>query len=184
MVYFWAGLSSFVLSLLLFPLAQQLGLRFGLIDQPSKRKVHQRPTPRSGGVVFFVVFWLLVGVLTVRGYLPKDIILPLFVPGAIIFALGLLDDKFSLSPYPRLIGQILAGIILFALGIRIDTINIPFVGMFPLSLTYSFLLTLFWFVLLINIINWLDGLNGLAGGVSLIAFAFIIYTAFLPWVSV
>lgn len=185
MIYIIAGFLAFLIALALYPLAQNLGKRFKILDQPEERKVHKSVTARTGGLVFFVSFWLVVFIAHyfVPGILTLALILKILTGSIIIFSLGLLDDKYGLSPYVRLITQIGVALFLAYLGIRIDTLNIPFVGMFHLLIIWSYILTVFWIVLLINIINWLDGLNGLASGVSAIAFLAIIYTAFLPWVG-
>lgn len=185
MIYIIVGILAFILSLALYPLAKILGAKFKILDKPNKRKVHKIVVPRTGGLVFFVSFWIIIfGLYFINpDFLSLNLILKVFIGSIVVFSLGLIDDKFGLSPYIRLFAQIVVALLLAYLGVRIDTLNIPFIGMFSLITFWSYLLTVFWIVLLINIINWLDGLNGLASGVSLIAFLAIIYTAFLPWVN-
>jgi len=184
MIYILIGILAFVLALFAYPISKSLGIRFKIIDSPDERKVHQNEIPRTGGLIFFAIFWLVAFLVhfIYPEVLPFALIAKIFIGSFIIFALGLLDDKFGLSPYIRLIGQIAVALLLVYLGIRIDTLNIPLYAMLQINIFWSYFLTVFWIVLLINIINWLDGLDGLASGVSLVAFLAIIYTAFLPWV--
>jgi len=82
-----------------------------------------------------------------------------------------------------LFGQIIASLILIKGGLKIEVVQIPFLGFFHLSLPLQIIGTILWVILLINIVNWLDGLNGLASGMGVITFLAIIYTALLPWVN-
>lgn len=182
MFYILASVLSFATSLLGYPLAK----RIKILDQPSERKVHKQPTPRTGGIVFFVVFWLIlliVSFLSHFSHLGITDLGKIFLPALVIFVIGLLDDIFNLPPQLKLLGQVTSGIILIAVGIKIEVLNIPLLGMITLDFWLSALATIIWVVLLVNILNWLDGLNGLAGGVSIIACLAIVYTAFLPWVN-
>jgi len=186
MIYIIAAILALLLSLIFYPLAKKLGQYFKILDQPSKRKVHRKIIPRTGGLVFFVIFWILIFGLTLifkPSFLNPNLLGRLFVPAFIIFILGFWDDKISLSPYIRLGGQIVAALIAVFAGFRIEVIQIPTLGMINFPFWLQILITIFWIVLLINIINWLDGLNGLASGMGIIAFLAIVYTAFLPWVN-
>ncbi len=182
MLYLVGAFLGFVTSLLGYPFAKKIRI----LDQPSKRKIHTQPIPRTGGLVFFVSFWLVLiatSWISQFTFFEPLLLLKIFIPASIIFLIGLADDIFELSPYLRLIGQIGAGALLVVLGIKIEVLNIPGIGMLTLSPWASLMATIGWVVLLVNILNWLDGLNGLASGVSIIALLAIIYTAFLPWVS-
>lgn len=185
MIYIIAGFLAFLIALALYPLAKTWGKHFKILDQPAKRKVHQKATPHTGGLIFFITFWLVVAIFHyfVPQIFPALLAFKIFLGSVIIFGLGLLDDKYGLSPYLRLSAQITVALLIAYFGIRIDTINIPFYAMIHIEGFWSYGLTIFWIVMLINIVNWLDGLDGLASGVSIIAFLAIIYTAFLPWVG-
>jgi len=194
MIYFLSGLISYLLAFTLYPIAQKLGFKWQILDKPTARKTHQKPTPRTGGIVFFVVFWALAFALALLkhksliaiqtlDFFNLNLLGKIFLPCSIIFILGLIDDKKGLSPYIRFIGQVFAAFLIVIFGLRIEVINIPGFGMLSFSYFPSLIITIFWVVLLINILNWLDGLNGLASGVGIIAFLAIIYTAFLPWVQ-
>jgi len=185
MIYILSFWVSFLLSTLISPLAIKLGNKFKILDLPSERKIHSKPVPRTGGIVFFVVFWILIALFLISKTLIVDskLLLYFFISSLIIFLLGLIDDKKTLSPYLRLFGQIIASLILIKGGLKIEVVQIPFLGFFHLSLPLQIIGTILWVILLINIVNWLDGLNGLASGMGVITFLAIIYTALLPWVN-
>ena len=154
------------------PLVGKLARRFGIVDNPSGRKVHSLPIPRIGGVALFVGFFVPIFFLVFNETMFADLVshhdrLPVFVTGAIlIFILGLWDDIRPLPPGIKFLGQILVSVIVYLGGIKIHTLSLPFID--ALHLGYlSLPVTVFWFVLVINAINLIDGLDGLAAGISL-----------------
>jgi UDP-GlcNAc:undecaprenyl-phosphate GlcNAc-1-phosphate transferase len=149
-------------SLLATPWAGRLAFHIGAVDRPNKRKIHQQNMPRLGGLAVYVGF-LAAGVL-----LPLEPRLTgLLLGGTVILLLGLLDDTRGLSPKVKLLGQSAAAAIVVAFGIRIDFINNPFNGYLYLG-DFSFPFTVLWIVAITNAINLIDGLDGLASGVSAI----------------
>jgi UDP-GlcNAc:undecaprenyl-phosphate GlcNAc-1-phosphate transferase len=180
------GLSSFIaamaLALVLTPLVKKLAIRVGAMDVPSQRKVHTRIMPRLGGVAIYASF--TVGLLLIIPWLPdnmlssydRNLISALLVGGTLIVLLGALDDKFDLSAKLKLLVQIAAAcIVVFGFDVKINLLNIPFgSAMQPLGEWLSIPLTIFWIVGVTNAINLIDGLDGLAAGVSGIAIATIL----------
>ena len=167
-------LTAFFLTLLITPLVIRIAQRFGLVDHPTERKIHTVPIPRIGGLAIFSSFFLSLGLLYLfRQY--SDPILLLFndsrifkfsIGAVIIFALGMVDDIRGLSFKVKFAGQIFVGVVAWYCGLRIGTISFPFIH--SLSLGYfSLPATMFWFVLVINAINLVDGLDGLAAGIAL-----------------
>jgi UDP-GlcNAc:undecaprenyl-phosphate GlcNAc-1-phosphate transferase len=163
-------LLSFLLSLLLTPYAGKLATSFGIVDEPMMRKVHGRAIPRIGGVVilfsfilpftgaFFVYTDLLVEVLV------NPAIIWLGLGGLIVFLLGLWDDIHRLPALVKFIIQVAAAAVAYVGGLRIEGIFLP--GDYVFTFQYfSFIVTVFWFVLVVNAINLIDGLDGLAAGV-------------------
>lgn len=166
------GLTSAMLTLVMTPLVRNLAWRFELIDQPDQqRKIHLAPTPRMGGVAIFAAvlcaYALLLAVRLSSGHIVwEDLPLVTRIAPAfgVVFAVGLIDDIFALRPWIKLIAQLAAASYAWSSGIRVSTLaGHPFVGM------VSFLVTIFWIVLCTNAINLIDGLDGLATGVSLFA---------------
>ena len=160
---------SLMLSLLLTPLIGKLGIKFGAIDIPNDRKVHKRSIPRTGGLAVFLSFVLaLILSRFIRTNISGLLILDrrtffLFMGAVICFGVGLFDDFKRLGPAIKFLFQIIGGSIAFYGGIRIGGINLFGIGV--QTGLFSYFVTVFWFVLFINAINLVDGLDGLAGGV-------------------
>ena len=184
---------SFGLSFALTPLAQRLGLRWGLVDVPRGRHLHPRVMAKSGGMALYFAFTLtaiLAQFLPVERTDDKEIIrlTGLLLGGAFLFLFGLLDDKRELSALPQYIAQLLAGAIAVLFLIIIEGFNNPLTGErtpeWPYIVTVT--LTLLWLGFMMNTVNWLDGLDGLAAGVCAVAALMIfIHAAFrLDQVSV
>lgn len=141
------------------------------MDIPSKRKVHNVPIPRIGGVAIFFSFLLpLAGWMFYSGRLNEGFFDPgvFWVMGgaAVVFLLGLLDDIFRLRPSVKFGVQILAALMAWHGGLTISNIVLP-PGIGIHLGWFSIPVTVFWFLLVVNAINLIDGLDGLAAGVSL-----------------
>jgi len=142
-----------------------------LYDMPGPRKIHKTPIPRLGGIAFFAAYFL--------GLLPGFLLLPdifwanlkaligIFAGGLIIFTLGVVDDLRGLKPLTKLGWQIIACLVLIAFGVRLELLNIPFYKLVNIG-WWGIPLTIFWMIAIINTINLIDGLDGLAAGVSAI----------------
>jgi UDP-GlcNAc:undecaprenyl-phosphate GlcNAc-1-phosphate transferase len=163
------------------PLVRRLAVRFGFIDHPSDRKVHPKPTPTLGGVALW--FAVLVG-LGVAYAIPD--FRPLFeassepigvaVAGTVIVALGGYDDVRTLSVPAKVAGQILAAGILLLYGVQLAYFWFPGLGVLSLSADLALPLTLLWVLAMVNAVNLIDGLDGLAAGVvAIAAAAFFLY---------
>ncbi|MFC4409581.1 glycosyltransferase family 4 protein [Chungangia koreensis] len=156
---------AFVASIVLTPIVKRFAVRIGAVDKPNYRKVHAKIMPRLGGLAIFLAF--MIGFLVMR---PQDDAAWAIIVGAlIIVATGILDDLFEITAKAKLTGQLAAAlIVVFWGGLEIPFINLPFGG----ELAFGFLnipLTILWIVGITNAINLIDGLDGLAAGVSTIA---------------
>ncbi|NIN64842.1 MAG: undecaprenyl/decaprenyl-phosphate alpha-N-acetylglucosaminyl 1-phosphate transferase [Anaerolineae bacterium] len=166
---------AFLGALILTPIVGRLALRFGFVDVPHEPKhVHQVPVPRLGGVALFFPFLAAVGLsllLPVERQDPLELArwAGLILGSALVFGLGLYDDKRELRPLPQFVVQFLAAGVAIYSGIIITEIANPFDGMILLSTPIAVAFTLFWLMGMMNTVNWLDGLDGLAGGVTVIA---------------
>jgi UDP-GlcNAc:undecaprenyl-phosphate GlcNAc-1-phosphate transferase len=178
---------AFGLSLGLTPVSGWLGERLGLVAEPGGRRRHEGRIPRTGGIAVYVAFvaavlvaqWLVVSpanpdpsvplALRVLRFDPKEIIrlVGLLGGATFIFLAGLYDDWRELSPLPQYVAQLLAAAFAIAFLIIIEYVNNPFSGQqtpdFPYIVTVT--VSLFWLGLMMNTVNWLDGLDGLAAGV-------------------
>ena len=144
------------------PLARKLGLRLDAVDRPDPtRKVHTVPTPRLGGVAIFLS--TLIAILFLGEQYNLTQLGSILVGAAIISLMGLWDDRFSLPPLVKLIGQIGAAILLILTDVRISSFG---------SLWLNVALTLVWVVGITNAFNLLDNMDGLSGGIAAIAAAY------------
>jgi UDP-GlcNAc:undecaprenyl-phosphate/decaprenyl-phosphate GlcNAc-1-phosphate transferase len=162
-------LVPFITVLLVTPIVIKIAVKIGAVDSPNKRKVHQKIMPRLGGLAIFF------GVIA--GYYTSDLqnapLTGITIGAFIIIITGILDDKYQLSAKYKLVGQIIAALIVAKTGLLIDLLNIPFIGEFDLSFALAFPLTVLWIIAITNAINLIDGLDGLAAGVSTIVIATI-----------
>jgi UDP-GlcNAc:undecaprenyl-phosphate/decaprenyl-phosphate GlcNAc-1-phosphate transferase len=167
------GLVSFVLTLFLTPLVRRLAWRFGIVDQPDQqRKFHSAPIPRLGGVaIVFAVIAAYCLLLTVRfsaGAIVGEglpLILRLLPALAIVFGIGLIDDIVSLLPWQKLAGEVVAAVLAWIGGVHVSVVG----GYSFTSVAASFAVTVLWIVTCTNAINLIDGVDGLAAGVSVFA---------------
>jgi UDP-GlcNAc:undecaprenyl-phosphate GlcNAc-1-phosphate transferase len=190
---YWHAVFAFAvamaISAALTPLAARLARRIGAIDFPRARGLNQRPTPKLGGLA------ILIGVLVAAAiWLPGTIHLPrvphapkgsggtvhtlsLIAGAALIALVGAVDDWRTLSPPVKLLGQIAAAVIAVAGGVRVDDLTLPFIGalQFPHE---GGVLSAIWLVGMMNVVNFSDGVDGLAAGICTIdgiAFTVIVF---------
>lgn len=163
---------ALVISFLLTPYIKKLAFKIGAVDKPDARKVHTKVMPRLGGFAIFIAFMVAV-FCTIE--ITKDLA-GMLLGACIIVVVGILDDKYQLPAKIKLLGQIAAASVLVFFDIRIEWLNNPFGGYFYLHYL-SIPFTIFWIVSFTNVVNLMDGLDGLAAGVSAIASVTIILVA-------
>ena len=158
----------------LVPVVRSTGMRLGLTDKPDPRKQHSTPMVRLGGVAMVLGFGFALTAIWLMGGFgllapERDQLIWSTLAGSLCFFLiGLADDLFALSPWPRLAGQVLVSSVIWSEGVRIGAIDLPWLSatgtpiVLPDSL--SLIATVIWLVGITNAINWLDGLDGLAAG--------------------
>lgn len=180
------ALFSFLISLAVTPFVRDCALGRGWVDKPDHgqsgaRKIHRTPIPRLGGVAIFVAYgvsFLFVMLLPLKGARLVEQELNLVARMApavlIIFCLGLVDDLISLPAWMKLIGQLAAGTAAHVAGVTVFSF-----GNNPVPSWAQLPLTLCWLVLLTNAINLIDGMDGLATGVSLFAALTMLTSALL-----
>ncbi|MEK4424115.1 glycosyltransferase family 4 protein [Solibacillus sp. FSL K6-1523] len=170
---------AFLASILLTPLVKRLAIRIGAVDAPNYRKVHARIMPRLGGLAIYGAFMIGIILLKVVTDFQSPYLYAILIAASIIVLTGVIDDMRELSAKAKLLGQIVAAcIVVFAGGIHIELVNLPFGGV----LSFGWLgipLTIIWIVGITNAINLIDGLDGLAAGVSTIALITMAATAML-----
>jgi len=155
------ALVGFALSLGLTPLTRRIARRVGLLDKPGGRKAHAAPTPLLGGLAIYGAF--ILALLAFPHWPQYALQLGAILAGSTWLAfVGLVDDRIGLSPRSKFPAQFLAALAVLASGISIDLTHSPIL---------NDLLTLLWIVGIINALNFLDNMDGLAAGVSAIAAA-------------
>jgi UDP-GlcNAc:undecaprenyl-phosphate GlcNAc-1-phosphate transferase len=179
---YWHAVLAFVvagaIAAVLTPLAARLARMIGAVDAPRERGLAARETPLLGGLAILAAVLICAAI-----WMPHSIRLPLtphsggatshvstlgLMAGAVLIALvGALDDVFDLPPVVKLLGQVTAAIIAVKAGAVVTDVTIPFVGalQFPNA---GGTLTVIWLVALMNVINFSDGVDGLAAGLTAI----------------
>lgn len=149
------------------PRVRQFALKVGWADQPNARRLNKEPLPNAGGLAIFAgVIAALIVATALRPILIQEVqvqVLAILLGGAILVMVGFIDDQFGLPPLFRIIVQLLSALLLIAVGIRFD-------AAFGTALdpALSVFLSILWIVGITNAINLMDGVDGLAGGISYI----------------
>jgi Fuc2NAc and GlcNAc transferase len=151
---------AMVLSWLLTGAMRRYALASQLIDRPNERSSHKVPTPRGGGVAIVVTFLIGLAALGLAGRVEWRLVVATIVGGLVVAILGFLDDRSSLSVSRRFLGQLAAGIWVLAWLGGVPTI--PIFG-FQVNLgLFGPLLSLLFFTWMINLFNFMDGIDGIA----------------------
>ena len=179
------GVVSFVISIVATALMIRIAPRFGLVDKPGGRKIHDNPKPLGGGVAIFLAFAapMLGGIATVRSASPPSWIDPAYWAGAIqqmplalaflaailaMHVIGLIDDRKALGPYVKLLVQLAAAMVLVIAFPEVRALT-------ALGYVPSVILTTLWITGITNAFNLLDNMDGLSAGVGAVcATAFLI----------
>jgi UDP-GlcNAc:undecaprenyl-phosphate GlcNAc-1-phosphate transferase len=168
------ALAACVLTLALTPAVMTLARRVGALDHPGPRRIHRVPVPTLGGIAFVVA---VLGVAWLARVLPGPArllelrpLLGLTLAAVPLFALGLVDDLRGAGPWTKLAVQACSAMVLVHFGYGVPLLTNPFGA--PLELGFlSGPLAVVWVLVVVNAINLIDGLDGLASGVVLIAAA-------------
>jgi UDP-GlcNAc:undecaprenyl-phosphate GlcNAc-1-phosphate transferase len=155
---------SFLLAVLLTPVVSQAAWWLGAVDHPTEsRRLHQRPTPLFGGLAIFAAIAIPAFALgNDHGFWG------IMVGAALMALLGALDDVHPLHPAVKFGGQMAIAAIPASLGITIDHVTLPVIGVFDLG-AWQYPVTIIWIVAIANIVNFIDGMDGLAAGFCAIA---------------
>ena len=177
----WWGafLGALALTLALVPPVRALNRRLGMVDAPSARRINTKPIPRGGGLAIYLALLALAAIFPhvfgrsiIQGISGLSV-LRLLLPPTLLVLLGYADDKFGLPPVVKLLGQIAVA------ALAVFWFKLGFSGIFPkLPFVLDAALTIFWLVGAINAFNLIDGLDGLASGLALIAVAGMAGTLF------
>ena len=173
----FAFLTAFAVAALLTPLTARFAIRVGAVDRGKDRGLGARATPLLGGLAMLGAV-LIASALFLDFSEPSDERLRGILAGAIVIAIvGALDDRFDLPPGPKLLGQVVAAVIPVQAGVEVTHITLPFLGAMDLG-DAGGPLTVLGLVAMMNVVNFSDGIDGLAAGVcaiSAIAFSIIAF---------
>lgn len=161
----YALVLAFVASIVFTPFVKRLAYRIGAVDRPNYRKVHARIMPRLGGLAIYLSFVLTYLIYRPDGEFDKA----LLIGATIIIITGVLDDMLEITAKAKMLGQLAAAGVIVVFGeIQVEFINLPFGGTLEFGY-FAIPLTILWIVAITNAVNLIDGLDGLAAGVSTIA---------------
>jgi UDP-GlcNAc:undecaprenyl-phosphate GlcNAc-1-phosphate transferase len=170
-------------SLTLTPIIRRLCQRLRWLDEPTDgRRLHTMAIPRLGGIAVFTSVLLgLAPLLFIRNLVTESLretsprLIVLLVPAALVLLLGAVDDLRGLKAWQKFAGLIVASMVFYALGGRIENVTIPLVGSVHLPMVVGLMLTLFWVVSIANAFNLLDGVDGLATGAAVFSSLVILF---------
>lgn len=183
MIIFFPLIIACLITAVLTPISLVLIKKMGLLDDPKIHKhpgiIHKKITPRGGGIPLFVGI-----VLTGIFFLPlTKTVIALFTAGSIALLIGVLDDKYDISPYVRFIGNIIVALIVVSNGITVSFITNPLGGILYLNavslplnffgIHFAFMLSdivaVIWIVWVMNMLNWSKGVDGQMPGIVAIS---------------
>ncbi len=185
-IYLLSFLGALLLAGLSLPLWRRCCWRWGIVDDPGHRKIHQQPMPLAGGLAVLTSLLVPLTVATMagawtlfgddsaaklqHGFTARFGQLAVILAGAIgMTTLGLLDDRFELRPALKFTGQFLVALAVALAGVRI-TLFVP-------SAAFSYAVTVLWILTLTNAFNFMDNMNGLCAGLGAIGAAFFGFAA-------
>lgn len=167
----WAAVIALAVAYILTPLVKNLAARLGVVAHPGGRRVHARPTPLMGGLAMYAGFVAAVSIVTaIDPALHYDYQFFGIVVGATYVAIvGVLDDRFELPGWFQASSIVISGVILALFGLRIQYVTNPFQGGKLMWLgALSIPVTLLWVLMVTKAVDCMDGLDGLAAGISAI----------------
>ena len=161
------AVSALLLAVGSTPIMRRLALRLGVVDNPNARKVHATPVPLLGGAAIYLAFVVVLAFFGDRAYINETV--SIFLGASIMSLMGVVDDRWGLGSYVKLFGQLVAAGILMYAGVRVQ--------LFGGWLDYA--ITAVWVVGITNAMNLLDNMDGLSGGIAMIAATFFTLLAAL-----
>jgi UDP-GlcNAc:undecaprenyl-phosphate/decaprenyl-phosphate GlcNAc-1-phosphate transferase len=179
----YAFLIAAAVTALLTPVTMRLARALGAIDEPRERGLSERPTPLLGGLAIFAGALVAALIWLPGGYRTEHQLWHgVLIAAAVITVVGALDDRFDLPPVVKLAGQVVAAIIAVHFGVAVKAITLPFIGVmhFPNAGVTNAgpVLTGIGLVAMMNVVNFSDGVDGLAAGVCAIIAATMAVIAF------
>jgi UDP-GlcNAc:undecaprenyl-phosphate/decaprenyl-phosphate GlcNAc-1-phosphate transferase len=168
-IYIVGFVTACTLAIVAMPFVKKFALWAGAVSVPNHRSVHTKPMPLMGGLAIFLSFLVayLAVALTIGTY-DLDVMLGMLIGGGMIVLVGAYDDRHNISPKLKLLGQVAAAAVVTSFGLYIDYIQLPFGDAIDVPAWLGVIVTILWIVGVSNAVNLIDGLDGLAAGVSAI----------------
>lgn len=166
--FFLIFVVALLFSVIATPLARRLALATGMVDAPSKRKIHQEPTPLLGGAAIYGAF--VIALLLLGGRAEIRQMIAIVVGATSVSLLGVIDDARGVRPSIKLLGQALSASVVVVSGLYVNIV--------PWQ-PFNYLITIIWFTAITNALNLLDNMDGLSGGIAAIAAAHFLLLAAL-----
>lgn len=157
----WGALVALAIVVALTPAVGGMARLLGVVDNPGGRRINRRPIPRLGGLAIFMGF--LVPALAFLDLTQEA--RGILLGAAVATTVGAIDDFRGLPWLPKLLGQVTAAAVPTAFGVWVDHFTLPLVGVHSLPAWVGIPLTVVWILAIMNMVNFLDGLDGLAAGV-------------------
>lgn len=184
--YLFVFLLSVAASLAATPLLRRLAIRLNIADRPSSRKIHAHPIPYLGGLAFHFSLTAALLYLFCRAPYVLDVqisssqLLTFYCAAMGFQLLGVVDDARPVPARVKLLFQAILAVFLVSAGFRIEQISSPFGGAIPLGFMGG-VVSVFWILTIVNAINFIDGLDGLAAGIVFFAALANFTIALHPW---
>jgi len=179
MNYFLPAISAFILTLLSVLIALKVFPKLGLVDKPEKYGLKRKAIPYPGGILLYFIFLILALIF----FEPTLKLLGVLTGGGILVLVSFIDDRIEIPAWVRFLIQIIVALIMVVVGIGVATITNPFGGYIALDqvkfifqfgettitiMALSGLFTVTWILLIVNTMNWLDGIPGMVSGITVI----------------
>lgn len=179
LVYFDIFLIALLAVMILTPLVRKLAFQFNWLDQPEARKVHAQPIPRVGGLAIYggILIAFLAASYGLNLLQQSHLIQAILWTSMLLVFLGWVDDVKGVSAWTKLLFQLGVASLAYWLGIRIEFIQHPFSAGYWFFSGISYPITVLWMIIFMNIINLIDGLDGLASGLTAVASATLFVSA-------
>jgi UDP-GlcNAc:undecaprenyl-phosphate/decaprenyl-phosphate GlcNAc-1-phosphate transferase len=168
----WLLVFSCLASFVLVPISARLSVRLGVMDIPGGRKDHEEPTPLLGGLAVFcsvVISIFLNGIIT-------PVLITVISASGVILAIGILEDRFKLVEWVRLLAQAAAFMMVAMAGVQLHLFHPT-----PLGQALNYALSFLWVVGITNAMNFIDGMDGLCAGIAMTISFFLGAVAYLTW---
>tara|TARA_B100000700_G_scaffold309807_1_gene389485 strand:+ start:1952 stop:3043 length:1092 start_codon:yes stop_codon:yes gene_type:complete len=169
----------FMITVILIPLIINLSTKFNILDNPNKRKQHDKPLSRLGGIPIIVSFILSIAFISLYSNLLNiriidlNVLMPIAIASSASFTLGAIDDIYDISASVRLVFQIFISMYLINSGVKVESLDMSWVDPSYYNIVLPNHLSIIISVILLvgtcNALNWIDGLDGLASGLTLIS---------------